>query len=123
VNIRRIDIHNIKTGWFLAGMTLFVLALGGFRAPSGDLDRFWYPVALIEVSCGDREYNAYLMDHSTGARDWPFIVDIKTKREITLPDTCTTEYIKRYPRVYDSGPLTDFQKSLMIRATITGDPL
>ncbi len=77
---------------------------------------FWYPVKLMDATCGTFTGEIYLMENSFGWRSWPYLLEKKTKLEIQLGTDCTFRTVKLLPvhkkvlRIY----LTDEQVQYLV---------
>lgn len=77
---------------------------------------FWYPIALFNANCLTFSGDVYLMDNSIGWRSNSYILEVSTKKEITLGDDCTIRKLRDLPkhRRNVQGKLTDEQKEYLI---------
>ncbi len=60
---------------------------------------FWYPIALHNASCSTFNGDVYLMSNSIGWRNWPYFLEVSTKRPITLGSDCTYRKIRSLPKL------------------------
>ena len=84
--------------------------------------RFWYPIALKEVTCSTFKGEVYLMTHTRLWRSWPYYLDRSDKREIELGSDCTMKVIRRLP-IHNRNKdietlLTDEQRQFMVGGEI-----
>ena len=94
-------------------VAFFVMSIAGCTS-----DKFWYPIVLKEVTCGNFVGEVYLMKHSTGWRSWPYYLDPTDKKEIQLGTDCVFKIIRRLPE--HKRNLTDEQKNFSVYGSIGG---
>jgi len=51
------------------------------------LDKFWYPVEVIKITCGNTIIEGFKMKHSVGWRSWPYYID-NQKHELEITGNC-----------------------------------
>ena len=76
---------------------IFLFVLMVITGCGNDNKKFWYPVALKEVTCSSWKGEVYLMTNTIIWRSWPYYIDIKDNREIELGTDCVMKVIRKLP--------------------------